>query len=335
MKERINWIDWVKAWCMTVVVFDHTPHDGSPFLLQFLAGIDLAPFFFISGYLKKPADSQKQALKKYFHRLIIPYFIYNALFFPYWLAKFHIVNGSATSWWEYVKPVVGTLLGQLNSSFSCELNGVTWFLISLFLMHWITDICNRQKHGKLLMLAISLLAMVLYGANKYFHHVPYLTYHGLVRCICFFFMGNLCRQAGYLKGTDFKKDLLIGTSTMTLCMLLFYWHIHEDRFVLHIALYFIVNILSVFGIIHLFRLLNGFKSRIIVTISIGTMMIFGLHRLLIGCIDFGIEKLTHIANATYEWYSAALIAVGIELLLIPFILYAQKRYPILLGKKKQ
>lgn len=29
MEERINWIDWVKAWCMTVVVFEHTPHDGS------------------------------------------------------------------------------------------------------------------------------------------------------------------------------------------------------------------------------------------------------------------------------------------------------------------
>ena len=51
--QRINWIDWVKAWCMTVVVFDHTPHDGSPFLLQFLAGTNLASFFFISGYLKK------------------------------------------------------------------------------------------------------------------------------------------------------------------------------------------------------------------------------------------------------------------------------------------
>lgn len=26
MKERINWIDWAKTWCMTIVVFEHTPH---------------------------------------------------------------------------------------------------------------------------------------------------------------------------------------------------------------------------------------------------------------------------------------------------------------------
>jgi len=45
MKERINWIDWAKAWCMTVVVFDHTPHDASPFLLQFLAGTTLLRSF--------------------------------------------------------------------------------------------------------------------------------------------------------------------------------------------------------------------------------------------------------------------------------------------------
>ena len=70
--QRINWIDWAKAWCMTMVVFEHTPHDTSPFLLQFLVGTNLASFFFISGYLKKPIKSQKEALKKYTYCLLIP-----------------------------------------------------------------------------------------------------------------------------------------------------------------------------------------------------------------------------------------------------------------------
>ena len=130
--QRINWIDWVKAWCMTVVVFDHTPHDGSPFLLQFLAGTNLASFFFISGYLKKPVSSQKETLKKYAYCLLIPYLIYNAIFYPYWIGKTYIEQGGPLAVYDYVKPIIGTLLGQLDSSFSCQLNGVTWFLISLF-----------------------------------------------------------------------------------------------------------------------------------------------------------------------------------------------------------
>jgi len=333
MKERINWIDWVKAWCMTVVVFDHTPHDGSPWLLQFLAATNLASFFFISGYLKKPISSQKAALKKYAYCLLIPYLIYNAVFYPYWLVKYYIEHGGITSFGDCLRPIIGTMLGQLNSSFSCELNGVTWFLLSLFLMHWITDVCNRQKTRLIWMLVISIIAMVLYGINKYTHFAPYLPFHGLVRCICFFFMGNICRQMDYLKKTSLKNDLLIGVGTLALSLTLFYWHIHEDRFVLHILLYFIVNILSVFAIIHLFRTLNGIRSRIITYISIGTMVIFGLHRMMIGIIDFYIEKKINITNIIYDWYECIIIALAIEIILLPIITHRNK-WPILLGKKK-
>ena len=235
MKERINWIDWVKAWCMTVVVFDHTPHDASPFLLQFLAGTNLASFFFISGYLKKPIVSQTEALKKYFYCLIIPYFIYNAIFFPYWIGKTYIEQGGMLSVADSLKPIIGTMFGQLNSSLSCELNGVTWFLLSLFAMHCITDYCNRQRHSMAWMLGISIMAMILYGANKYYLFAPCLPFHGLVRCICFFFLGNMLRNANFLKMTCLKKDFFIGISALGISLLLFYWHIQEQN---HITLFY-------------------------------------------------------------------------------------------------
>ena len=318
---------------MTVVVFDHTPHDGSPFLLQFLAGTNLASFFFISGYLKKPVSSQKDALKKYAYCLLIPYLIYNAVFYPYWLVKFHIEHGGINSFGDCLRPVIGTLLGQLNSNISCELNGVTWFLLSLFLMHCITDACNRQKNGKAWMLVISIIAMFLYGLNKYAHFAPYLPFHGLVRCIPFFFLGNILNQSGYLKETNLKKDFLIGISTLSLSLILFYWHINESNIIIHIALYFIVCFFSVFAIIHLWRCADRFRSQIIIYISIGTMVIFGLHRMLIGIIDFIIEKTLHISDICYSIPEAVLMAIGIELLLLPIIFYAQKHSPILLGKK--
>ena len=331
--QRINWIDWVKAWCMTVVVFDHTPHDGSPFLLQFLAATNLSSFFFISGYLKKPISSQRDALKKYAYCLIIPYLIYNAIYYPYWLGKTYIDQGGTLSLSVCMKPIIGTLLGQLNSCFSCELNGVTWFLLSLFLMHWITDICNQRKNGKLLMLSISIMAIILYGANKYFHFAPYLTFHGLVRCICFFFMGNIIRQTDWQTETHLKRDITIGLSSLALSLVLFYWHINEEIFVLHIILYYIVNLFSVFAIISFFRCINRFKSQSIFYISIGTMVIFGLHRILLGCINFGMERLFHQNNIIYEWYISLLLALTINVILLPLIIYAKCHCPILLGKK--
>lgn len=332
--QRINWIDWVKAWCMTVVVFDHTPHDGSPFLLQFLAGTNLASFFFISGYLKKPVVSQQEALKKYAYCLLIPYLIYNAFFYPYWLGKTYIEQGGALALSDFLKPIIGTLLGQLDSNFSCQLNGVTWFLISLFIMHWLTDFCNRQKHEYIWMLCISLLAMVLYGANKYYHFAPYLPFHGLVRCIPFFFLGHLVRQYGYLKETCLKRDMMTGGATLLLSLILFNWHIKENHFVVHIILYFIVCFFSVIAIIHLGRCADRLKSKITLYISIGTMVIFGLHRMLVGIVDFITEKVLHISDISYSVPEAILLTIGIELALLPVIILAARHCPILLGKRK-
>ena len=332
MKERINWIDWAKAFCMTVVVFCHLPQQEETFYLQYLASVILSTFFFISGYLKKPLESISQSVKKYGYSLLIPYIIYNAIYYPYWFAKFYIEHGNIT-WGEAIQPIIGTMLGQLNSSFSCELNGVTWFLIALFVMHILTDILNKNKHEKSIMLILSIITMILYGANKYYHYAPYITYHGFIRCLCFFFLGNIFKQWSYLKSLNLRKDFAIGTTTLLASLILFYWHINEEHFILHIALYYVVNLVSVYAFIYLAKSLNNIKSRIITLISIGTLLIFGLHRMMIGVIDFGIEKILNITNITYDWPECLIIALAIELTLLPIIIHRNK-WPILLGKTK-
>ena len=330
MNERINWIDWAKAFCMTVVVFCHLPQQEDTFYLQYLASVILSTFFFISGYLKKKNLPLKESAKKYGYSLLIPYIIYNVIYYPYWLVKFYIEHGSITLA-DAIKPITGTILGQLNSSFSCELNGVTWFLIALFLMHILTGILNRHKHGKSIMLILSIITMILYGTNKYYHYAPYITYHGFIRCLCFFFLGNLFQQMNQLKTLNLRKDLTIGISTLLLSLILFYWHINENIFILHIALYYVVNLISVSAFIHLSRSLNNIKSRVITLISTGTLLIFGLHRMMIGVIDYIIEKTFHIQNITYEWYECIIIALAIELVLLPIVIYKDK-WPILFGK---
>lgn len=331
--NRINWIDWAKAFCMTVVVFCHLPQQEDTFYLQFLASVILSTFFFVSGYLKKKDLTVKESAKKYGYALLIPYIIYNVIYYPYWFIKFYIEHGGIT-FTDAIKPITGTLLGQLNSSFSCELNGVTWFLIALFIMHILTDVLNKSKHGKAIMLILSIFSMILYGANKYYHYAPYITYHGLIRCLCFFFMGNLFQQKGWFQAQNLRKDIAIGTSTLLLSLILFYWHIHEDRFVLHIVLYYVVNYVSVYAFIYLSKSLNHIKSRIITLISIGTMLIFGLHRMMIGVIDFGIEKNLHHTNVMYDWYECLILALVIEYALLPVIIYRSK-YPILFGKNSR
>ena len=333
MKERINWIDWAKAFCMTVVVFCHLPQQEDTFYLQYLASVILSTFFFISGYLKKKNLTIKESAKKYGYSLLIPYIIYNAIYYPYWLVKFYIEHGSITIR-DAFRPIVGTLLGQLNSSFSCELNGVTWFLIALFIMHILTDVLNKHKHSKTIMLILSIITMILYGANKYYHYAPYITYHGLIRCLCFFFLGNLYQQWGKLKQQQLRKDLLIGTSALLASLILFYWHINENNFILHITLYYAVNLISVYAFIYLAKSLNNIKSRIITLISIGTMLIFGLHRMMIGVIDFIVEKTLYISCISYSFFECFFISIAIITIMQPAIIYFIKHLHCILGKHK-
>lgn len=332
MNERINWIDWAKAFCMTVVVFCHLPQEGDTFYLQYLASVILSTFFFISGYLKKQNLSAKESAKKYANSLLIPYIIYNVLYYPYWLAKFFIEHGYL-AWRDACKPIIGALLGQLNSPISCELNGVTWFLIALFMMHILTDSLNKSKHGKIMMLTLSTITIVLYGTNKYYYYAPHITYHGFVRCLCFFFLGNLFQQWNYLKSMNKIKDLAIGITSLLLSLSLFYWHINEDRFTLHIVLYYIVNLISIFAFIHLSKSLNNIQLHIITYISIGTMLIFGLHRIIIGIIDYCFEKAFLIIDNNFNWHEAIIISIVIDITLIPVIIWGQKNIPVILGKK--
>ena len=317
---------------MTVVVFCHLPQQEDTFYLQYLASVILSSFFFVSGYLKKPILSQKESLKKYGYSLLIPYIIYNVIFYPYWLAKFYIEH-SSINMADCLKPIIGTLLLQLNSNFSCELNGVTWFLPALFLMHWITDICHRRHDGKAIMLILTVISIILYGANKYYHFAPYITFHGFVRSLGFFFMGYLFRQKNIMTEIIIWKDLTIGLVTLAISILLFYWHIHEERFILHIALFYVVNLLSVYGIIYLCRSLDRLHIRIITLISIGTMLIFGIHRILIGLIDYGFEKCLNTPDILYNWYECTLLALFIVSITLPFIAISIHRYPIFMGKK--
>ena len=145
---------------------------------------------------------------------------------------------------------------------------------------------------------------------------------------------QIFQQKGYLQTLNLRKDVIIGTSTLLLSLILFYWHIHEDRFVLHIILYYAVNFVSVYAFIYLSKSLNSIKSRIITLISIGTMLIFGLHRIIIGIIDYGLEKYLNQTIITYDWYECLLLAIIIEFMFLLSIQYSQNHYPIIFGKKK-
>jgi len=104
MKERLNYIDYMKTSGIYLIVLGHMfPCPGTNFIYSFSVPL----FFFISGFLFYQSDSFNTFLRKNFYSLIIPYLFINCIsliFVTFFTSSFS---------WEksVIKPLLGVLIG--------------------------------------------------------------------------------------------------------------------------------------------------------------------------------------------------------------------------------
>ena len=333
--QRINWIDWAKAAAVTTVVFCHLPQSQDWFYYRYLQSCIITIFFFLSGYLKKDRGSAKDNWSKYWHSLVIPYFLYNLLIYPFWIIRFYLQNGGLPNLAEAMKPVIGTLLLQSESSISVPLDGPLWYLPAILFMHLLIDFLRNKRSFQAIMTLLCALSVVLYGANKLYGFAPYLTVMGIFRRLPYFYLGYVLRQKQLFGNVNRNHDAIGFLGCFALSLLTFYWHLHEDVFALHILLFYPVNFLFLFGVLYGSKLLNSHSPKWMVNLSVGTLVIIGLHVVLISGANYVIGKLTDSqAGITYHWYEALPVALLIVLTLYPIILFGKRYCPTLLGRGK-
>lgn len=337
MKERIIWIDWAKALAVCSVVFCHLPQSQEWFYYRYLQALTMVIFIFISGYLKKNRGSDKENWKKYWYGLIIPYIIYNVVVYPYWILKYYLVHGGMPDMFQAMRPLIGALLMEHESSFAEPLNGPLWYLPAILFMHILIDLCRKTKYQHWIMTGLCILSVILYGANKYWEFAPQLTPIGIMRNLPYYYMGYLFGQYHLFGECNLRWDIIGCITCLLASILLFSWHLeafYAGQHILHIALFYPINVLFLFGVLYGCKVLNGLRSSIVTNISIGTLVIIGLHIMLVTIANFSLEKVL-VINGTicYQWYTALPTAIVIVAILYPIILWSKTHAPILLGKK--
>ena len=336
MNERINWIDWAKALAVCCVVFCHLPQSQDWFYYRYLQADIITIFFFISGYLKKDHGSDKSNWQKYWHSLILPYLLYNAIVYPYWLVKFYMLNGGMPDLFQTMRPIFGALLFEHENAFCEPLNGPLWYLPAILFMHIAIDLCRKTKHQHAIMISLCILSIILYAANKYYYFAPNLTPMGILRRLPYYYIGYVFGQRQLFRDTNRHRDL-IGCITCTcLSILFFHWHLQAYRageYILHIVLFYPSNICFLFGVLYGSKLLNDCKSQVITNLSIGTLVIIGLHVTPITVSNYVLESLLR-SNRTicYHWYEALPISIIIICILYPLIILGEKKCRLLLGR---
>ena len=337
MKERMNWIDWAKALAVCCVVFCHLPQSQEWFYYRYLQSVIIVIFFFLSGYLKKDRGSDQENWRKYWCGLIIPYILYNVIVYPYWLVKYYILNGVMPELYTAIKPIWGALLFEHDNNFCEPLNGPLWYLPAILIMHVTIDCCRKTKHQHIIMIMLCILSFFLYAANKYWYFAPNLTPMGLMRNFPYYYFGYVFGQFNLLKDTDTKKYIIGCIICLAGSLFFFYWHLQAffgGQHLLHIFLFYPVNIGFLFGVLYGCKVLNSIKFSFVINLSIGTLVIIGLHIPIVSVVNLFLERILYIdGKICYHWYEALLATIFIVALLYLVILLAKKFYPILIGQK--
>ena len=327
MKERINWIDWAKALAVCSVVFCHLPQSQEWFYYRYLQALTMVVFFFISGYLKKDRGSDKENWKKYSYGLII----------PYWILKFYLTNGTLPDLFQALKPLTGALLLEHENAFCEPLNGPLWYLPAILMMHIIIDMCRKTKYQHWIMIILCVISFILYTANKFWYFAPNLTPMGLMRNLPYYYIGYLFGQYHLFRETNLKKDIIGCIICLSASILLFAWHLeafHSGQHILHIVLFYPTNVLFLFGVLYGCKILNGVRLSVVTNISIGTLIIVGLHIVAVTIVNYTLSYF-HLFDdiICYHWYEALPITLFIIAFLYPILLWAKSHAPIFIGQK--
>ena len=138
--QRIEWIDLAKTFMIMVVIFCHVPQYDT-IEKAFFYSFQMPFFFFVSGFLHKRVDILSERFHKYWKTLLIPYFIFQIIYYPYYLVQNVLQDGrdihNILDWG--IEPLIETIIGL-------PLNGPTWFIFSLFIMKAIIDLGHKEKN---------------------------------------------------------------------------------------------------------------------------------------------------------------------------------------------
>lgn len=337
MKERINWIDWAKALAAMTVVFCHLPQSQEWFYFRYLQAVTIVIFIFLSGYLKKDRGSDKENWRKYWQGLILPYLLYNAIVYPYWIAKYYMLNGGMPDLFHALRPVWGALFFEHENTFCEPLNGPLWYLPAILFMHILIDLGRKTRHLHGAMIGFCILSFFLYAANKYWYFAPNLTPMGIMRNLPYYYLGYVFGQHHLFKESNQKQALAGCIICLTASILFFAWHLqafYGGQHLLHIILFYPVNVGFLFGVLYGCQLLNSWRTSLITNLSISTLVIIGLHVPAISLANFCLEHFFHIEGTIcYHWYEALPVALIIVALLYPIILAGKRFMPILIGRR--
>lgn len=225
--NRIVWIDYIKAFSIMIVVALHV---GIPDPYRTILRSFIIPLFFVlSGLFFNPKKypTYQSFLKHKTLRLLIPYLLFNAITYIYWLLIAQHMGADSGTTIPFWRPLLGILLGLEHYMEHCK---PLWFLPCLMVTEWIFYLCTRFFKNNLKKVFFNTLVISSLGFLLSSFHLPPLPYAigGACSMTLFYFIGYIVRcnndYLSILNGTIERSSItiwsLIWIITTGLCTFL-------------------------------------------------------------------------------------------------------------------
>lgn len=280
--KRIEWVDVAKGIGIVLVVLGHNKAPG--YLINFIYAFHMPLFFFMSGLLTNP-NRYKNAfkfLKSKFVKLIIPYIVFNAITYLYWV----FIDKPPRTYENIIVPLKGMLYGVGTDGWLLH-NNALWFLTCLFLIEVMFYIITRISK-KYWIITIFLLVSGITGAYivDFNPRLPWgldVALTGLV----FYGIGYIVKNMRNGKLMQYKPQSILLALVPLTYTLLFSFFNHGNSFIVDmnsgnygkIPFFYLAAMSGVVLVVLVSKFLT--KSVVLTYLGKNSLIIFGVHILAI------------------------------------------------------
>lgn len=309
INNRMNWLDWMKAIGMYLIVYGHYTSFGHEFIYTFSVPL----FFVISGFLFKKEENIRTFFKKNFYNLILPMLI--MVIIVQIRKNVPLILNDTFEVARIPKICFGFLTGDQ------KVLGACWFIYTLFIIKVILQLTPTSKYLHFIISIIfSIVCFWLAKNDIYLQNAV----ANVLLSYPFFIIGLILRKYKEALNNGFgrNKETLMFLITIIITSVCTYLNgnvwVYLNDYGNSFMLYIIGGISGTAIIYILSKWLDNIRLSVVTTISNGSIVILGLHYMLIGY-----TKIT----PSLDFISALLLL----LLFVPVIKLCEKYCPLVLG----
>lgn len=296
MKERVYWVDYLKAFAMFLVVLGHSGIDDSSILKSWIYGFHMPLFVFMSGYFISSPRPIIKELKKDFKTLVVPYLFFSLFLIPFYYVVQRLIGVHiSSSMFTYISTRL-----LMDDYYHC---GPIWFLGALLIIKVSFNSVQAvlQNGGGYKELSIILIIILVVVLDLY-SGIHLCSADSALLLFPYYVAGTFCSKILGVFSRNYILILgLIGMSGYTL-LSFNNTGIDYDQLKLgtNVGFTYIEGMLGCFSLAFLFSLLSNKKNEWLRDMGMNTLTILGFHGIFIQVFRFAYKYA--VSEVIPVWY---------------------------------